>query len=393
MQLRCCISFLILTIIVSISSCKKNKHKFIAPTTLKPGLLIPTSRACYFDIADAVQKKAEIKLELPDTNELEQIKSIMKYVGLPQNFKIYRGNISNAMATMQDNQRLIIYNKDLFAKMNALDSNYWSSLFIIAHEIGHHLAYNISDSSNSIQAELDADIFASSLLYRMGADSNQVSIAINSNLISNTEDTKTHPSKNKRLAVVKQSWYQASVLRFNSTLPPPIDDDFSPVDDETIGRGFTKENLVLNSWGKELLDYDDDEYKGTDSSMYNKIMKKNYMGFEGIILNTEKREDWYGYEKNSVSFIQIEVLVTKTNPAYVNYTKEWDGDDGYWHGYLKEHEKYQFLIAFEPASAKESKKEFYRFFSEGRRFQFDVVMLDLQQAAVPLYNISRVNAL
>lgn len=199
---------------------------FVAPTKAKPGRLNIEERVCYFSDVDSAVKKMDIILDSADAREIELVNSIMQYAGLPSNFSIYRGNIDNALATMVNNQRLIIYNKDLFATLDRLSNTYWSSVFILAHEIGHHLAYNISDTIHTIKAELDADIFAASILYKMGADTAQTILAVNSRFISNTRDTKTHPSKAKRIEAIRQSWINANQLGKDMAIPPqPYDQD------------------------------------------------------------------------------------------------------------------------------------------------------------------------
>ena len=139
-------------IICIIQSCTNNNaSKKISDSN---GYINLNSGACYFDDIDSIEKKTRIKIDTPSKREVQEIKDIMAYAGLPQNFTVYRGDISNAMATTIGNQRLIVYNKDLFTRMDGSDSSYWSSLFILAHEIGHHLAYNMS-ASNSAFAKLE----------------------------------------------------------------------------------------------------------------------------------------------------------------------------------------------------------------------------------------------
>ena len=51
----------------------------------------------------------EMKLNLPETRELEQMKSILSYTGIPMNFEFYSANILNACATMIEDERFILY--------------------------------------------------------------------------------------------------------------------------------------------------------------------------------------------------------------------------------------------------------------------------------------------
>lgn len=267
---------------VSFFSCKKHTNH----RAIENGVLTLTSRACNFGHVDSLEKKLKIKLDEPSTRELQEINTIMDYVGLPQNFTIYRGDVDNAMATFADNQRLIIYNKDLFSTIDAIDNSYWSSLFIIAHEIGHHLSYNILDENNQKKSEIEADRFAANILYKMGADSLEVISAVSSHLISNIEDTPTHPSKSKRITAVKDSWKTASMLSYRSAVPPEPDNDDFILDNEDITYSYEFQPY-------ELMGYiNEDEFK---KSYYYNMYNSNKTELQhGVILkqiNGEKDEE------------------------------------------------------------------------------------------------------
>lgn len=147
----------------------------------------------------------------------------MNYAGLPANFRIYRGEVSNAMATLYKNQRLVIYKKDLFYRIDEESRSYWASIFILAHAIGHHLSFNLI-SSDPIQAELEADQFAATILFKMGTDTSESLQAIRSKLISNTKQTKTHPSRQQRIQKIIEAWTAAASLSIEQSCPPPPHD-------------------------------------------------------------------------------------------------------------------------------------------------------------------------
>jgi hypothetical protein len=196
---------------------------FVIPKAQTSGRLISNGRACYFDKVDSTEMALNILLETANPRETELVRSMMSYTGLPANFSIYRGDVSNALATQYQNERLIIYNKDLFSRIDRESDSYWSSVFIMAHEIGHHLSFNLH-SSNSMESELEADRFAAAILYKMGADSSQVQLAVRSKFISNRVDTKTHPSKSRRLEAIQNSWLKSAVLSLDKASPPPPHD-------------------------------------------------------------------------------------------------------------------------------------------------------------------------
>lgn len=248
-----------------------------------------TSRACYWSDVNYIKKEIDVNISPPTQKEVDEVKSILEYVGLPANFKLIRGNVDNALATMYEGERLIIYNKDLFSSLDADTTFFWSSMFVIAHEIGHHLAYNISDTSNSLNSELDADIFAASVLFKMGADSIQTLAAVKSSSISNMEDTQTHPAKSKRIQTVSNSWLRASELRYTSAAPP---------DPGPWGKGGYSHDVLFRYSAGAFDTYESLKKNGNTSE-----------GIEGII------QDVYSWDRDPLemtsSETMIRVIVTK----------------------------------------------------------------------------------
>ncbi len=373
MFLRLTNSIIIISSIFAILSCN-NKNSLKESSEIEIGPLILTSRACYFADADSIEKHTQIKIDTASCREIEQITSIMEYVGLPQNFKIYRGDIDNALATVVNNQRVIIYNKDLFSTMDEMNSSYWTSLFIIAHEIGHHLANNISDTSNALSAELDADKFAGFLLNRMGADSNQVVAAVASNLISTSIDSKTHPAKEKRIETVKKSWMESYNLRYFSATPPPIVSSGGLVEQWLIFNKF-----FLYKWGLKRLDiYSDndiasddfqhgldyyhifdDSQSYDDPKSYLSHLPSDKIRLKGIITDVLKMPD--DPELPGVSSISVMVNLTQLD------TFVYDG--------MKLNHRSNFFIYFEPLTKKDDVRDFYKFFVGGRRIDFTAFQL------------------
>ena len=107
--------------------------------------------------------------------------------------------------------------------MNSLDSgDNWTNLFILAHEVGHHINGHSLDLLlyvaeaiegetlvNQRKQELEADEFAGFILAKLGATLGQASSGIS--LISSEKDDtySTHPSKLKRLAAINLGFNKA----------------------------------------------------------------------------------------------------------------------------------------------------------------------------------------
>ena len=132
-------------------------------------------------------------------------------------------NINNAIATSIKGVRYILYDRKF---MNSISNkNNWSNLFILAHEVGHHINGHSLDlvlyATDAIepeslvikrQQEIEADEFASFVLAKLGAPIEKINEIIKR--VSNEEDDsyKTHPSRNKRLSAVLRGYARANKL-------------------------------------------------------------------------------------------------------------------------------------------------------------------------------------
>jgi len=107
--------------------------------------------------------------------------------------------------------------------MSSLNSgNNWENLFILAHEVGHHINGHSLDLvlyaakvvepktlANKRKQELEADEFAGFILGKLGATLRQTSAVMNL-IASNKDDTySSHPSKTKRLAAINKGYNKA----------------------------------------------------------------------------------------------------------------------------------------------------------------------------------------
>lgn len=105
--------------------------------------------------------KEAVTLYKPRLREINQINSILKFSGLSSNFKIYSANIDNAVAIIVNGKRYILYDPNLLAHTDQNSGSYWSSMSILAHEIGHHLAgHTITNKGSNPPDELEADKYS-----------------------------------------------------------------------------------------------------------------------------------------------------------------------------------------------------------------------------------------
>lgn len=257
---------------------KKNTKKtsLILPTKNEIGEIKNIYNGCAYNYT---LSESKINLKVATEREIEQIKSILSYSGLPINFDIYSSDIENAVALIIDNKRYIIYDPKLLQYTDINSNSYWTSMSILAHEIGHHLSgHTLNNNDNKLNNELEADKFSGFILYKLGATLAQAKTAINQ--LGTEQDTETHPSKYKRMDIIKKGWEEASVQRYESAIPPPPTDDKSfEVQNGYVKDEFFKEEMI------DERDLNEENFGGV-------INKYNYPYQEGIIIDVEKK----GYE-------------------------------------------------------------------------------------------------
>ncbi|MFT6827522.1 MAG: hypothetical protein ACI9Z3_000805 [Roseivirga sp.] len=145
-----------------------------------------------------------------DSEAQSALKRIMRYTGLPANFQIMAANVPNAAAVIKGDTRYILYNQYFMEQIKDLTKTNWSSISILAHEIGHHLSGHTLDNIGSRpDKELESDGFSGFILYKMGASLDE------SRAVMNTiggEGSSTHPPKSARLSAITNGWISARDL-------------------------------------------------------------------------------------------------------------------------------------------------------------------------------------
>jgi len=282
-------------ILVACNSVGKNGEKgvpdkveVIAPTNKNKGRINGSFKGCGFD---KEQNPKSISISLPGNRELNQINSILKFSGLSSNFIVFSAPIGNALATIIDGKRYILYDPLLLQYTDISSGSYWSSMSILAHEIGHHLSgHTITPSGSSISNELEADKFSGFVLYKLGASIEQASAAMQT--LASETDSETHPAKYKRLAMIRQGWVDANNQKFTSAIPPPPEDDIS-YNTECGTTAFDAELLI----GGSTITYDNGAVDDLNSDDL-------YM--EGIIINISKLDrelaNFYGFLENDYEY-------------------------------------------------------------------------------------------
>jgi hypothetical protein len=136
------------------------------------------------------------------------VTSILDAIGTQGNFTIKEANVPNVEAKMRHHHPFIVYNPEFVNSVNAMTKDKWASIFILAHEVGHHVeGHTLTRAKDKLDIELQADQFAGFALCKMGATLEQAQIAMH--FISNVAASKTHPGREARLAAIEKGWNMA----------------------------------------------------------------------------------------------------------------------------------------------------------------------------------------
>lgn len=152
-----------------------------------------------------VNKNIENCLQSPSDTNSKVVKLITDKVGISPNFSFKScPNTINALAVInpyQNNSRAILFDFNYFGRLYEDDPA--STIFIIAHEIGHHInGHTIPKNYNNVgelqKQELEADYFAGFILFKLGAKEEDIIRTINA-LPNPSSGSSTHPQNNARL--------------------------------------------------------------------------------------------------------------------------------------------------------------------------------------------------
>jgi len=150
------------------------------------------------------------------------LNKILSVIGASKRFIMQPcSDINNAVATSYKGLRYILYDKE-FTNTIAENTTAWSQLFILAHEVGHHInghsidillvVADIVEPENLAakrQQEIESDEFAGFILGKLGATLEQTSEVVNLLISNKNDEYSTHPNKTKRLHAIKVGYNKA----------------------------------------------------------------------------------------------------------------------------------------------------------------------------------------
>ena len=245
---------------------------------------------------------------------------ILEVVGLSKNFVLAPcSDINNAVAVSFKGVRYILYDPDFMSMLSRNTSN-WTNLFILAHEVGHHVnghsldlvlyAGEIVDApelKKKREQELEADEFAGFVLAKLGASLTQTTSTVSK--LSNEDDTySTHPKRDRRIESIKVG-YKKGEIRNKTVVKSSI-----TINSEPTVKSFSRWKSIIE-YPKEILKAKTTNHLDFVSKSKDLYSKKNVSSIEGILLENVSAKWPIPMQKNLNPSVIIE---QSKGHAYLN---------------------------------------------------------------------------
>lgn len=167
-----------------------------------------------------VPPRSLIKTRFQSVYEARDIlKNMLDSIQWKENFSVREQNgIRNAYATIINNARWIIYDNDFLEDIDAYTATKWSSISVLAHEMGHHYYNHVVNSGGSTPPkEIEADAFSGYMMAKLGASLQQSIAAMQA--IASDKASSSHPAKKDRIEAITKGWNSAKATSTNPSYP------------------------------------------------------------------------------------------------------------------------------------------------------------------------------
>ena len=176
---------------------------------------------------------------------------ILNVTGMSKRFVLKEcHDISNCVATAYKGIRYILYDKN-FMDAIASNTNSWSNMSILAHEVGHHVNGHSLDlivyasggadaptPAESRQMELEADEYSGFIMYKLGASLTQSQEAIRLIATDGDDSYSTHPARHKRLAAIERGYNRAKNQSSNNSISISSSKNNSKTAEDYFYKGY-----------------------------------------------------------------------------------------------------------------------------------------------------------
>ena len=145
------------------------------------------------------------------SRNIAELDAICNDLNIKNNFEFkYCNGIQNASSLIYEGKRYIVYDADYF--FNEIGANRFFGIFVLAHEIAHHLnGHTISKSNYSYieqqEKELQCDFFAGTVLYKFGLNLIELKNILRW-IPDSDNEYSTHPGLKKRIEAVVDGYFK-----------------------------------------------------------------------------------------------------------------------------------------------------------------------------------------
>lgn len=220
----------------------------------------------------------------------ENIRKITQQIYISPNF-IYKNcnNINNALAVINplNNKRYIMFDFEYLS--NISNNDYWFKIFVLAHEIAHHINGHtipnneVTSNLKSQEKELDCDYFAGYILFKLGASENQI-FKIFNDLPDVTSDYGSHPRNYKRIDYALKG-YKNEFNKVKKLLDENSERLYSEFKNEELNKKYQDLKKNIDNYSKtedkkslEIAAYLLKSFDGINNSDFNEI--RAYLNFK-----------------------------------------------------------------------------------------------------------------
>lgn len=252
---------------------------------------------------------------------------ILKKIGLEhKNFRVLSCNsVNNALAFNYNNERYIVADQIFLNYLNQNDktNDYWFYLFILSHEIAHHLNGHTLKKENNLenkrQQELECDRFAGFILAKYGASKETIN-KILTKIPHPKVNNSTHPVLNDRINSAYDGFNTSlnDELKIIAKYKAQIENEY-------------KKNELLDYYFKTLVYVSDFYYNGNFESLDKAITAYNYIiEKKETIIDLEAIANLYDFKndfKNAKKYYDLLYLKTNNSKyALASFAVSYDGN-------------------------------------------------------------------
>jgi hypothetical protein len=146
---------------------------------------------CAYPAANA-QSLRFTDLQAPSLDAQIVVSNMLQSLSVKMNIPVFIGPVQGVAAVTFDGQVAIVYNPDYLRSVyEKTGKNQWAVIFLLAHELGHHVNFDtFKDGGTTPRNELRADFLSGWMMRRLGVSLDGTLTAVRAEEIPDKTDTR-----------------------------------------------------------------------------------------------------------------------------------------------------------------------------------------------------------